>query len=133
MTHNQGVAGSCPAGPTEQKTDYQHIKSDLQVAFLFSKLSSGWKVDGKGLNMLCGKIIYADRSSAIKSIKGIHNDRRGFKSKKRPVQSYYCFNCGGYHITSNKRRLGNYIPTTKVIFTKIMRNTEKRLLILNFT
>lgn len=83
--------------------------------------------------MLCGKIIYADRCSAINSIKGFQNDRRGFRSKKRPVQTYYCFECGGYHVTSNKRRLGIYIPTTKVIFTRIMKTAEKRLLIVNFT
>lgn len=46
MTHNQGVAGSCPAGPTEQKTDYQHIKSDLMVAFCFPSYSK-WMESGR--------------------------------------------------------------------------------------
>ena len=68
--------------------------------------------------MICGKIIYPDRASALYSSKGIKRDKRSTRSKKKPVQAYHCSLCGGWHLTSNKKKLKVYVPTVTELHTE---------------
>lgn len=74
--------------------------------------------------MICGKTIYPDQASAVDSIKGFQRDKRVYKSKSQPINSYYCKACEGWHITSKKgtnkkgierrEHLVNTVPVTKL-------------------
>lgn len=51
--------------------------------------------------MICGKIIFKDRATAIAAMKGSNNDYRKSKRKNLKVV-YFCQDCGGWHTSSGK-------------------------------
>lgn len=53
--------------------------------------------------MVCGKIIFSNRMDAITAMNGVHLDKRPNKSKNKQTYSYFCTDCNGWHLASNRK------------------------------
>lgn len=51
--------------------------------------------------MICGKVIYLSSREAIEAIKGMLGDADG-RSSKQPSRAYWCDQCQGWHIHTEK-------------------------------
>lgn len=47
---------------------------------------------------MCTKRRYRSRAEADQKVSEIHNKDKG--DNKKPIRSYFCNQCGGYHLTS---------------------------------
>lgn len=55
----------------------------------------------------CGKICYSQKEAG-NVIRRIKKKKRGIKNKIIPMRTYYCKECGTYHLTHFKQRARKY-------------------------
>jgi hypothetical protein len=83
--------------------------------------------------MICGKVTYQNQHEAEDSIKGISKDKGATRSKKYPVRAYFCSDCRGWHLTSDKKKSHAPKSVTVEVHTKDAAPQNKPLKILDLT